>query len=186
MVITPLIIGIAILAFGFVLAFYGYPTFRIILPLYGAVLGYVIGTALFQGSAAAPVIGLVLAAVFAMLSYTAWGFLLGISGGLMGFALGALLGSTLLPGEDLIALALALLSMVIFALAFYRSRDLMVIVVTALNGGVAVSYGAREVLAANAVDVTTWQLPLLVGMVVIAVLGLVFQLSRFGRRRTYS
>lgn len=174
------------LIIGVVLLFYGYPIFRVLLPLAGLVFGYYFGQSLFPSQPAiAFIAALALALVFAFLSYTAWSLMITISGLLIGFGFGTQLSFALGLDQNTALIAGIVFAVLIGFLA-WRARDLMVMGQTALAGASAIIFGLGAVY--TPLNIMTSRTPnglALVALVVLTAVGFFFQYGRFGSRRVY-
>jgi hypothetical protein len=140
-----LLIGIAAILLGLVVAFAGYPLFRLVLPLAGFVYGFQIANAVFNGWLISLIVGLVLAVVLAVFAYTLWSVAIGFAGAMLGLGIGGSIGASLnLWGWLTLIIALAL-GVVFFVLAM-RLKDLFVIISTSLSGAGMVAFGASTLL----------------------------------------
>ena len=101
------------------------------------------GRALFPETAFwAWTFGIVLALLFAYLSYAYWSVMIAISGAVLGFTLGVSLFQ-MIGFWDWIAVLAGLALAVVFGLLYFRFRDLFVMVSTGLTGAALVLYGIR-------------------------------------------
>jgi hypothetical protein len=174
---------IAAVGFGLIFALLGYPIFRVLLPIYGGIVGYAVGTAIIVPDypVAAFLFAVALAMVFASLAYFYWSFTVGVAGALLGYGLvagSAIYLNATAPISFLIGLVGALLGFVIFITA----KDLMVMVASALNGAMIVGGAAY-----------TWLDPVshrdsitLVVFAAVAIIGVAVQFRFFGKERKYS
>jgi hypothetical protein len=176
------------LLIGVVLLFYGYPIFRVLLPLAGLVFGYYFGQNLFPSQpAVAFIAAIALAILFGILAYSAWSLLITISGALVGFGIGTQLAFTLGLDQTGRFIAGIVLSLVIGLLA-YQARDLMVMVQTALLGAGTILFGIGALYEPMNILGTARSAPnglALIGLLVLAAIGFFFQYSRFGQRHIY-
>lgn len=183
-----IVISVITLLIGVVLLFYGYPVFRILLPLAGLVFGYYFGQNLFPSQpAVAFIVAVALAILFGILAYSAWSLLITISGALVGFGIGTQLAFAL--GLDQTGTLVAgILFAIVIGLLAYQARDLMVMVQTALLGAGTILFGLgalyEPMKIARAADSAPNGLAL-VALIMLAVIGFFFQYGRFGRRRVY-
>ncbi|MBL8147226.1 MAG: hypothetical protein JNL34_12655, partial [Anaerolineae bacterium] len=118
-------------AFGITLLVYGYPLFRLLLPIFGFMIGFVVGYSLIPPEQwlLALVISIGLAIALGALAMVAWSVVVGLAGIIFGAGIGLGLGVAL--GGNGIWLGLA--GAIVGGLIFYRFRDLAVILFTALN-----------------------------------------------------
>jgi len=172
---------------GIALLFYGYPIFRVLLPIFGLVIGYYIGRSLLPGQPIpAVVIGIVIGLVLALLAYSFWSVLVAIAGILIGFSVGYSLGLTLALGQAGGVIA-GVVGAVIFGLLYFSFRDLMVIISTATSGATSILYGVGALVPAFAfLEARNQNLTALIVWIVLAAVGIAFQYARFGKRRIYT
>jgi hypothetical protein len=177
------------LIIGALLLFYGYPLFRVLLPLAGLVFGYYFGQSLFPGQPAyAFVAAIALALLFALLSYTAWAVVIAVSGVLIGFGFGTQLGLALGLGLDRNTVVIVgVVFAILIGLLAYRARDLMVMGQTALVGASAILFGIGAIYEPlNVINARTSANTLaLIALIALAAIGFFFQYGRFGTRRIY-
>jgi len=173
--------GLVLIGFGLVAVFFGYRFFRLLLPIFGGVAGFVIASNLFPNSwFLALLFGIGLAIVFALLSYWIWSFFFTISGAVAGASLGASIANSLNLWNWvswLLVIGLAIL----FGFLVWRFRDEMVIVITALAGAGMVSDGLRTMFGTGTFRNLMWW----VVFFVLAALGILFQWSRWLRLQWY-
>jgi hypothetical protein len=144
-VLENLIIGILAILLGLVVAFAGYPLFRLVLPIAGLIYGFQIANAVFASWLIGLIVGLVLAVLLAIFAYAIWSVAIGFAGALLGLSIGASIGASLnLWGWLVTVIALAL-GVLFFVLA-YRLKDLFVIISTSLSGAGMVAFGASTLL----------------------------------------
>jgi hypothetical protein len=178
------VVAIAAVSYGLIFALFGYPIFRILLPIYGGIVGYALGIAIIVPDypVVAFLFALALAVVFASLAYFYWSFMIGVAGALLGYGLvagSAIYLNTTAPAISyLIGLAGALIGCLIFVVA----KDLMVMVASALNGAMIVGGATYSWLD----PVSTRDSITLVVFAAVAVIGVVVQLRLFGKQRKYS
>jgi len=190
------LLGILIFAaFGVVLLVYGYPLFRMLLPIFGFMIGFVIGYSIVPPEQwlLALVISVGLAIALGALAIAAWSVVVGLAGIIFGAGLGFGLGVAL--GGN--GIWLAIIGAVVGGLIFYRFRDLAVILFTALNGawmlvaGGAELLGQDQLVARTKLALTTdlsvspsWLI--LIAFAVLGVVGVAVQYKLFGNRDAYS
>lgn len=182
-------------AFGITLLVYGYPLFRLLLPVFGFMIGFVAGYAIVPPEQwlLALAISIGLAIALGALAMVAWSLVIGLAGIIFGAGLGLGLGVAL--GGN--GIWLAIIGAVVGGLVFYRFRDLAVILFTALNGAWMLVAGGAEVLgqeqlvARTKLALTTdfsvrpsWLI--LIAFVVVGIVGIAVQYKLFGNRDTYS
>ena len=87
------LVGVLAIAYGAVFALFGYPIFRILLPIYGGMIGYIVGITVVAPDypIAALVVAVILAILFASAAYLYWSVLIGIAGAILGYGLVAVL-----------------------------------------------------------------------------------------------
>lgn len=191
------LIGIILFGlFGVVLLVYGYPMFRLLLPIFGFMLGFIVGSALIPPEQwlLMLIISVGLAIGLAALAFAAWSLVLGLAGVIFGAGLGLGLGVALGGNGHIMAIAGA----VLFGLLFFRLRNLMVILLTAYNGAWMVVAAVAELLgqedmitrtqrALNSdLGVFTPNWIIVIAVVVVGIIGVVVQYRMFGTRDTYS
>lgn len=190
------LLGILIFAaFGVTLLVYGYPLFRLLLPIFGFMIGFVVGFSLVPPEQwlLALIISIGLAIALGALAMVAWSVVVGLAGVIFGAGLGFGLGVAL--GGN--GIWLAIIGAVVGGLIFYRFRDLAVILFTALNGawmlvaGGAELLGQDQLVARTKLALTTdlsvspsWLI--LIAFIVVGIVGIVVQYRLFGNRDTYS
>lgn len=143
--LQTLLIGIVAVALGLLVAFAGYPLFRLILPFVGLIVGFMVGTTVLSSWLFGVIIGIGLAIVFAVGAYAIWGYLIGFAGAIIGMAVGANLAMALHLG-GLLTLILAVVVGAGFLVLAYMLKDAAVLVWTAAAGGSMVAYGAAVLL----------------------------------------
>jgi hypothetical protein len=151
--IEGLLLGLLALAIGGAFAFWGFRVFLILLPIWGFFVGFLLGAnamaALFPDSGfllevSGWVVGFVLGLVFAVLSYLYYWVAVIILGGALGYQLTiGLLQWIGFSGDGLIAFVLALIVGAVFAVGFFvlRMPAVLVIVATAIAGAGAMVAG---------------------------------------------
>ena len=184
---SPFLTGLVLLIVGLIGVFWGYRVFRILLPLYGAVAGYLVAYHWLGQSSVflALIVGVVLAVIFALLAYLYWSVLVTIAGVILGIGIAALIAGTLNLGSFFFYL-LAVVLAVVFGWLLWKVRDELIIILTVLFGagaaaeGVGLMLGLRTGFVAQAQPNPTWLL-LLVGVVwlVLVVAGLMWQWPRY-------
>ena len=179
-----LLIGILAIFLGLVVAGFGYPLFRLVLPIVGFVFGFQIANTIISSWLGSLIVGLGLAAVLAVFAYTLWSVAIGFAGGIIGLAVGGSIGSALhLWGWLTAVLALAL-AVIFFALAM-RFKDLFVIVATAIAGGGMAAYGASVLLPAIFGPVGQPYFLYWVAWIAVAIVGFLVQYPRFKNAGQY-
>ena len=181
------VIGLGLVVAGLVGVFWGYRIFRILLPIYGGVAGFVIAyNWLGQGSwLLALIVGVVLAIILALIAFFLWSVLLAVSGALLGVALAGVIASSLNLATWLAVLLAAVLA-VILSWLFWKFRNEMIIIGTVLVGaaaaaeGVGTWFGLRTGIGARLVPNPFWLLLLVaVVWVTLVVVGVLYQWPRY-------
>jgi hypothetical protein len=179
------LVAIIVVTYGVIFALFGYPIFRILLPIYGGIVGYALGVAIFvpDHPFAALLFALALAVVFASLAYFYWSFMIGLAGALLGYGLVA--GGVIFvnPSAPTLSLLIGLAGALIGFLIFVAAKDLMVMVASALNGAMIVGGATYSWLSPVS---TMRDYITLVVFTAVAVIGVVVQLRFFGKQRKYS
>ena len=142
---SPLIMGLALVALGLIGAFFGYRIFRVMLPIYGGVAGFLIARALLGLDAwlLELIIGIALAVVLAVLAYGIWSLFVSVAGLIAGASLGVVIGTSLnLWGWLTAVIAIGL--GIIAAALFFWIRNEMVIISTASTGASLAARGVGE------------------------------------------
>lgn len=182
-------------AFGVLILVYGYPLFRMLLPIFGFMIGFVVGYSLVPPEQwlLALIISIGLAIALGALAIMAWSLIIGFAGIIFGAGIGLGIGVAL--GGN--GIWLAIIGAVVGGFLFYRFRDLAVILFTALNGAWMLVAGAAEVLGQGDL-VTRTKLALttdlsvspswfiLIAFVVVGIVGVAVQYKLFGHRDAYS
>lgn len=161
-----LLVGILAVLIGLAFAFGGWRFFLLLLPLWGFVVGFSLGTeamrSLFGDGTFATVtswvVGFVIAVVFAVLSYLYYYVAIAVLAGTVGYALGASAWGLIGSEQGVIALVIGIVVGVIFAvgvLALNVPRYL-VIVLTGLGGAAAVVAGWFILIGQVPSDNVTW------------------------------
>ena len=143
--LETLLIGILAILLGLVVAFAGYPLFRLVLPIAGFIYGFQIANAVLSGWLASLIVGLALAALLAVFAYTLWSVAVGFAGAMIGLAVGGGIGTSLhLWGWLTLIIALALGAL--FLVLAMRLKDPFVMIATAIAGGGMAAFGASTLL----------------------------------------
>ena len=161
-----LLVGILAVLIGLAFAFGGWRFFLLLLPLWGFVVGFSLGTeamrALFGDGTFATVtswvVGFVIAVLFAVFSYLYYYIAIAVLAGTVGYALGASVWGLIGNEQGVIAFVIGLVVGVIFAavaLALNVPRYL-VIVLTGLGGAAAVVAGWFILIGKVPSDNVTW------------------------------
>jgi hypothetical protein len=179
--------GILAVLVGLVTCFYGYPLFRILLILAGMIGGYAIGASFVQAGHpwASLAVGVIAAIVLAVLAYPLWSLGVTISGAILGFMILGAMGIALNASQGGIIL-LGALGAVVLGMLFYRVRDLLVMLTTALNGAVEVALGLGWLIPALSFRRPAAGWLVVAAMVVLGAIGFAVQYGMFKDRRTYS
>jgi Domain of unknown function (DUF4203) len=168
-----LLVGILAVLIGLAFAFGGWRFFLLLLPLWGFVVGFSLGTeamrSLFGDGTFATVtswvVGFVIAVVFAVLSYLYYYIAIAVLAGTVGYALGASAWGLIGNEQGVIAFVIGIVVGVIFAvgvLALNVPRYL-VVVLTGLGGAAAIIAGWFILIGKVPSDnVTWWQVGLLI------------------------
>ena len=183
--------GILIILFGIVNCFFGYVYFRLLLGVWGFIMGGVLGISLASDGApvvvlAAGLIGAVLGAVLIYLLFRV-GVL--IIGALLGYVLTAALLAQLGFSENIFLLALV--GAVIFGILALVINRVFIIVLTAFSGASAIITGVSLLMNAERVtqafaerrfDPVFADTPLIVGVfwLLLAVAGIFIQYRSLG------
>jgi len=163
---VQLLVGILAVLIGLAFAFGGWRFFLLLLPLWGFVVGFSLGTeamrALFGDGTFATVtswvVGFVIAVLFAVFSYLYYYIAIAVLAGTVGYALGASVWGLIGNEQGVIAFVIGLVVGVIFAavaLALNVPRYL-VIVLTGLGGAAAVVAGWFILIGRVPSDNVTW------------------------------
>jgi hypothetical protein len=190
-----LFIALISLAIGLVACFFGYRLFRAVLPIFGFVLGAIVGAQAvnlifgdgFLSTVLSIITAVVVGIVFGLLAYFFWalGIILAVGG--MGFAIGnALLPAFGIDNLEFVSWVIGLLVALGFAAAalVLRLPRAIVVAVTALWGSGSTLAGVllllnqieQDQLGYGAVDaVVSQSLIWLLAFLALAVVGAVFQ-----------
>lgn len=192
---TDVLVGVALVLLGLALCLRGYWTLRLILSLWGALIGFGLGASLatwinddsYLASALGWVIGLALALVFALLAYFYYAVGVILSLGSMGFALGATVtAATGVTWDGLIIAVGMLCGLAVAVLAILADVPMMLLVTLSAIAGASVVVaggliltGALDVVdldSVNATDQLDGHWIWTVMFVVLAVFGVLTQL----------
>ena len=178
------LVAIAAVIYGLIFALFGYPIFRVLLPIYGGIVGYAVGRAIVGPDypVAAFLLALALAILFASLAYSYWGVMIGLAGALLGYGLVAGSAIFFYPTAPAVSLLIGLAGALIGLLVFLAAKDLMVMVASALNGAMIVGGATYSWLD----PVSTRDYITLAVFTAVAVIGVVVQFRLFGKERRYS
>ncbi|HET8785864.1 MAG TPA: DUF4203 domain-containing protein [Candidatus Limnocylindrales bacterium] len=161
-----LLVGILAIVIGLAFAFGGWRFFLFLLPLWGFVVGFSLGTeamrSLFGDGTFATVtswvVGFVIALVFALLSYLYYYAAIAVLAGTVGYAIGASAWGLIGNEQGVIAFVVGLVVGVAFAVAVL-ALDVpryLVIVLTGLGGAAAVVAGWFILIGKVPADNVTW------------------------------
>lgn len=179
------LVGLLAIAYGAVFALFGYPIFRILLPIYGAAIGYIVGITIVAPDypIAALVVAVILAILFASAAYLYWSVMIGVAGAILGYGLVTVVVGALWPSAVYTPLLVGLLGALAGSFVFIYAKDAMVMAASALNGAMIVAWGFRTWLypGSRILDAFTT-----IAFVIVAIAGLVVQWKFFGRQRKYS
>ncbi len=178
------LVAVAAASYGLIFALFGYPIFRVLLPIYGGIVGYAVGRASIGPDypVAAFLLALALAILFASLAYFYWGAMIGLAGALLGYGLVAGSAIFFYPTAPAVSLLIGLAGALIGFLVFLAAKDLMVMVASALNGAMIVGGATYCWLD----PVSTRDYITLAVFTAVAVIGVVVQFRLFGKERKYS
>jgi hypothetical protein len=177
--------GVLAIAYGVVFALFGYPIFRIFLPIYGGMIGYILGVTVVapEYPIAALVVAVILAILFAGAAYLYWSVMIGLAGAILGYGLVTVVTGALWPSAAYTPLLVGLVGALAGAFVFIYAKDVMVMVASALNGAMIVAWGLRTWLypGSRILDSIT-----IIAFALVAITGLVVQIKFFGQQRKYS
>jgi Domain of unknown function (DUF4203) len=161
-----LLMAILAVVIGLAFAFGGWRFFLLLLPLWGFIVGFSLGTeatrALFGDGTFATltswIVGFVIAIGFAVLSYLFYYAAIAILAGTVGYAIGASLWGIIGNEQGLIAFVIGLALGAVFAIAVLALNvpRYLVIVLTALGGAAAVLAGWFLLIGKVPSDNVTW------------------------------
>lgn len=190
---ATILAGLGLMILGLVGAFFGYRVFRVLLPVYGGVAGFLLAWGWWGQNAwlLALVVGVALAAVFAVLAYAFWSAMVAFGGLIMGGAIGIVVGTSLnLWGWLTVVLAIGL--GIVFAALFYWVRNEMVIISTSATGATLVGRGVGELFGwrsgiEGVINTNPAWLTILVFAVgiVVFIAGLLYQWRAYAKLRWY-
>jgi len=172
---SPFLVGLLMVVFGLLGAFFGYRIFRIILPIYGAVAGFLIGQALLPNSPIfAFLVGGAFALVLALIAYGLWSVFVFFAGAALGGSIGAAIASGL-NLWDWVGWILIIALAVLGAIIVWKIRDEAVIILTAIAGAGFVASGLSMMLGVGVIRSILWAII----FAVLAVIGIVWQWQRY-------
>jgi len=177
---SPFLVGLLLVVAGLAGLFFGYRIFRVILPIFGGIAGYLIAAALFPNNLfLALVIGFGLAVVLAIVAYAAWSLMVTISGAILGGSVGAAIAEGLRlwsgPLGTLLGWIIVIALGVVGAILVWKIRDEVVIILTAITGAGFIADGLRQWFPAWNIEGFLWT----VIFIVLAVIGIVWQWRRY-------
>lgn len=177
--------GVLAIAYGAVFALFGYPIFRILLPIYGGIIGYILGVTVVAPDypIAALVVAVILAILFASAAYLYWSVMIGLAGAILGYGLVTVIVGALWPSADYTPLLVGLAGALAGSTIFIYAKDTMVMVASALNGAMIVAWGFRAWLYPGSRILDSFTI---IVFVIVAITGLAVQLKFFGQQRNYS
>lgn len=144
---TDIVVGVLAVAAGLMLCLAGYWTLRLLLGLWGAVVGFGIGSAFgawinddsYLASALGWIVGLALALVFAALAYLYYAVAIVLSLGTMGFTLGAAVTAALGVSWDWVIVAIGLACGLLLAgLAIVARLPMLALIALSSLGGATI------------------------------------------------
>lgn len=194
---ADILVGLVALLIGLMLCFSGYAALRVVLSLWGALIGFSLGSALatwinddsYLATALGWTVGIVLALLFALLAYLYYAVGVILSLGAMGFALGTAGMAALGVQWDWVLVMIGVVAGVaVAALAIAADVPLLLLVVLSSLAGATVSIGGvmlllgvldladleSSSLTENIDDHWFWAL----GHLALAVTGILWQLRR--------
>jgi Domain of unknown function (DUF4203) len=161
-----LVMAILAVVIGLAFAFGGWRFFLLLLPLWGFVIGFSLGTeamrSLFGDGTFATVtswvVGLVIALVFAALAYLYYYAAIAILAGTVGYLIGASAWGLIGSEQGVIAFVIGLVVGVVFAIAVLALNvpRYLVIVLTGLGGAAAILLGWFLLIGKVPADNVTW------------------------------
>ncbi len=175
------LIGLLLVGLGLVAVFFGYRFFRILLPFFGGIAGFIIAANLFPNSfVLSLIVGVVIGILLALFAYQAWSVLFTISGVIAGASFGAAIANTL-NLWNWVSWLLVIGMAVVVGWLVWKFRDEMVIVITALAGASLVSDGLVRMFGEGTFRTLLWWIVFFA----LAALGIVFQWGRWLRYNWY-
>jgi hypothetical protein len=161
-----LLVAILAVVIGLAFAFGGWRFFLLLLPLWGFIVGFSLGTeamrSLFGDGTFATllswIVGFVIAVVFAILSYLYYYAAIAILAGTVGYAIGASAWGIIGSEQGVIAFVIGLVVGVVFAIAVLALNvpKYLVIALTGLGGAAAVVAGWFILTGQVPSDNVTW------------------------------
>jgi len=181
------LIGLVLVGAGLAGVFWGYRIFRILLPIYGGIAGFVIAYAwLGQDSQLLALgVGVVAAVILGTLAYFFWSVFVWLGGVVLGAAIGALIAAALNLWTWLAILLVVGLA-TLFGYLFWKIRDEVVIIATVIAGAGAVVHGVgtwlglRTGIGAAIEPNSIWLLLLLAAIWIgLVIFGIRYQWGRY-------
>jgi len=161
-----LLMAILAVVIGAAFAFGGWRFFLVLLPIWAFVVGFSLGTeamrSLFGDGTFATVtswiVGFVVAAVFAVLSYLYYYAAVAIAAGLVGYTIGASAWGLIGSDQGVIAFVIGIVVAAVFAIAVlaFNVPKYLVIVVTGLGGAATILLGWFLLIGKVPSDNVTW------------------------------
>lgn len=192
---TDVLVGVVLVLLGLALCLRGYWTLRLVLSLWGALVGFGLGASLaawindnsYLASALGWIVGLALALVFALLAYLYYAVGVILSLGSMGFALGATVtAATGVTWDGVIITVGILCGLAVAALAILADVPLMLLVALSAIAGASVvvaggliltgALDVEQIDSANVADHLDGHWAWTLMFVVLAVFGVLTQL----------
>jgi hypothetical protein len=192
---STLLVALISIAFGLLNCFFGYRIFRVLLGIYGFLLGALVGFAIANTVAGGQtlwlIVGVVVGGIFgAVLMVLAFFVGVFVIGALAGAALANTIGAVI--GIDMPTVVVVIVAVVVGAVALIAQR-VVIILITAFGGAWAVVTGGAMLLAGESLpgldtleQPATWQqagLPMLVILLVWLALGLAGTIVQFRTTR---
>lgn len=156
MTLEAIVLGLVALAIGAAFTFWGFRFFLLLLPIWGFVIGFIVGADVitylfgdgFLATATSWVAGFVVAILFAVLSYLYYWFAIVWIGASAGFALGEGVMTWLTPNAGILIFVVGLVVAAAFAVAFIvlRLPKFLAIAFTSFGGAFAVMAGIALIL----------------------------------------
>ncbi|HIZ37518.1 MAG TPA: hypothetical protein H9815_17205 [Candidatus Ruania gallistercoris] len=197
---TDVIVGVLVLVLGLLLCFRGAVAMRVLLALWGGLLGFGLGAALGaaltdQGQLATAlgwVVAIALAVVFGLLAYFFYTLAVVLGFAAMGYVLAQLIATALGASQPWVLITVGLLGGVALGLLAIATHlpELVLIIISALAGASLAVSGL--VLLVGIVDLGTWaeaelrigdQPAWYLGQIALAVAGIIVQVRHSRRRR---
>jgi hypothetical protein len=161
-----LLMAILAVVIGLALCFGGWRFFLLLLPIWGFVVGFGLGTEMMRNlfgdgtfaTVTSWIVGLVIAVVFAVLSYLYYYAAIAILGGTVGYALGASAWGIIGNEQGVIAFVIGLAVGVVFAIAILALNvpRYLVIVLTGLGGAAVILEGWFLLIGKIPTENATW------------------------------